>query len=81
MTLNRMSLTLTVLVVFLFAALIFAAMAGASTSPSPTTTTDSNSFVPWHKAKPQPMYAKVTYREHHMCDEVRHPAMKQSPKL
>ena len=83
MTLNRITLTLTTLIAALFALLLIAAMTGTA-SPANAGTGGSNgtsAFTPWQHAAAHPAYARAMFREHHMCDEVRHPAMSNAPAL
>lgn len=84
MTMNRITFTLTSLIAAMFALLLVAAMVG-SASPARADTgrgTGTSAMMLWHAARStQPMYARPVYREHHMCDEVRHPAMKNAPAL
>ncbi len=79
MPLTRLTLvTVQVLIAIVFAALMGAAYA-ASTPASPTPSRHQVGLhTPDHQVRP--VYAKVVYHPHQMCDEIRHPAMKQSPR-
>jgi len=81
MTLNRITVTLTTLIAAMFALLLIAAFVGAAGPAAGSSgsgfTGGTASMMPWHKAAPaHPEYARTIYREHHMCDEVHHKAIK-----
>jgi hypothetical protein len=84
MTLNRITITLTSLIAVMFALLLMAALVGAAGPASGATNRGfhdgSGAFVAWRVAPAHPEYARVVYREHHMCDEVHHKAI-QSPAV
>ncbi len=87
MTQTRITLTLTTLIAALFALLLIAALVGGTASPADADASRSSggglhASLPWDKAADtRPMYARTVYREHHMCDEVRHPAKNNAPAL
>ena len=80
MTSTRLAATMTTLIAAMFALLLVAALVGSGGRAEGTAggfTDDSSALVPWHKAAPaHPEYSRTVYREHHMCDEVRHKAIK-----
>ena len=81
MTSTRLAVTLTTLIAAMFALLLVAALVGASGRAEGSTgggfTDGSSALVPWHKAAPaHPEYSRTVYRDHHMCDEVHHKAIK-----
>jgi hypothetical protein len=80
MTSTRFAVTLTTLIAAMFALLLLAALVsgGGRAEGTPGGFTDgSSALVPWHKAAPvHPEYSRTVYREHHMCDEVHHKAIK-----
>ncbi|MGA9344343.1 MAG: hypothetical protein WBV37_04490 [Nocardioidaceae bacterium] len=79
MTLTRVTLvTAQVLVALVVAALLGAAYAASATSsPEP-----AQHRVGLHSTYGQskPIYSTVVYHPHQMCEELHHPATKQSPR-
>ena len=80
MTSTRLAVTLTTLIAAMFALLLVAALVGSGGRAEGTTggfSDGSSALVPWHKAAPaHPEYSRTVYRDHHMCDQVHHKAIK-----
>ena len=80
MTSTRIAVTLTTLIAAMFALLLVAALVSSGGRAEGNTggfTDGSSALAPWHKAAPaHPEYARTVYREHHMCDEIHHKAIK-----
>lgn len=85
MTLNRINLTIAAVFAVLFVAALVAAASGGSATPTPNHgRLQVDSLAPWQQTRTtdKPVYAKVVWHPHQMCDELRHqPTMQQSPKL
>ena len=82
---HRITLTLTTLLAAMFALLAIAAAvgsAGGSTGSSGISggSGGTSALLPWQHAKSAPVYAKVVYHPHQMCDEIHHKAI-QSPAV
>jgi hypothetical protein len=75
---HRITLTLTTLLAAMFALLAIAAAVGSSGGSTGNSggSGGTSGLLPWHQAKPAPVYAKVVYHPHQMCDELRHKATK-----
>ena len=80
MTSTRLAVTLTTLIAAMFALLLVAALLGSGGRAEGTTggfTHGGSALVPWHKAAAaHPGYSRTVFRDHHMCDEVHHKAIK-----